>query len=1050
MKKSLLVGCLISVGVFSLSAQSVIRETQKTMKTYPFSDPDPVANPDKLYYPYFRFDGYTDKGVDKEWKVIEMENKYIKLSIFPEIGGKIWGAIDKATNTDFIYFNHAVKFRDIAMRGAWTSGGIEFNFGIIGHAPTSSTPVDYLTRTNKDGSVSCFISAVELITRTSWCVEVNLPEDKAYFTTRIIWYNSSSVDQPYYHWMNAGYKAEGNLEFCYPGQSYIGHGGDVHSFPIDKQGTELSWYNKNNFGLDKSYHVLGEYNDFYAAYWHDRNMGSAHYAPYDEKLGMKIFLWGLSRSGEIWEKLLTDTDGQYVELQSGRVYNQPATASAYTPYKHFAFTPQQTDTWTEYWFPVKGTDGISKVSPIGALHVERELNQAEISFCPLQKVSSVLTVFADGKKLYSKPLELDVLQLWKETIPLTGVNGKLKVVIGTDELVYSEASEDRKLNRPTTTPNDFNWDSAYGLYLQGEQYMNQKINDKAEVALKQSLEKEPYYLPALTKIASLYYRLGRYEEALTYCSTALSINTYDGAANYIYGLVNTVLGKYTDAKDGFSVASYSGEVRSAGYAKLSQRYLADKNWKQAEHYALKSLESNQLNIEGIQSLLVAYRYSGQTERFKELLKSSLEVLPLNHSIRFEAYMFAPDEESEKAFVSLVRNELPSETYLDIAGWYESIGFTAEALNLLRLASSNPVALYRMAYLQHTLGKESESKQLLEKATALTPGFVFPFRPESLPSLTWAIAQNSSWTSKYYAALIYWNGGLKNKALALLEQCNDAAYAPLFMTRALLKTGNQRLADLQRAEQLDASWRTGLALINYYFATGDFKQALSVATKYYKKYPQNYILGLKYAKTLCQNGQYDACIALLSKLQVLPNEGSSEGRVIYREAHLYQAINNLQAKKYTKALRMVTNSTTWIENLGVGKPYDEDIDSRFENYITALIYEKQGNTEESEKAYLRVVSQKSKLKKVFNSNDYLIVLALRKLNKEQEANNLMKEWIKKNPGSNILNWCYAMYCNDTEKAKTLLSENYVVKDAAPWETVYNDFNFNLILKLLTKE
>lgn len=39
-----------------------------------------------------------------------------------------------------------MKFRDIAMRGPWTSGGIEFNFGIIGHAPTTSTPVDYLTK----------------------------------------------------------------------------------------------------------------------------------------------------------------------------------------------------------------------------------------------------------------------------------------------------------------------------------------------------------------------------------------------------------------------------------------------------------------------------------------------------------------------------------------------------------------------------------------------------------------------------------------------------------------------------------------------------------------------------------------------------------------------------------------------------------------------------------------------------------------------------------------------------------------------------------------
>ncbi|MCQ5224161.1 DUF5107 domain-containing protein, partial [Parabacteroides merdae] len=74
------------------------------------------------------------------------------------------------------------------------------------------------------------------------------------------------------------------------------------------------------------------------------DFGSIHHAIYDEKLGMKIFLWGLSRDGEIWKDLLTDTDGQYIDLQSGRMFNQPASNSCYTPYKHTAFTPQATDT----------------------------------------------------------------------------------------------------------------------------------------------------------------------------------------------------------------------------------------------------------------------------------------------------------------------------------------------------------------------------------------------------------------------------------------------------------------------------------------------------------------------------------------------------------------------------------------------------------------------------------------------------------------------------------------------------------------------------------
>src|SRR5210317_813905 len=126
-----------------------VSEKKQNLKTYPFSDPNPIPNPDNSYYPYFRFDGFAQDGVDQEWKVVELENDFIKVSIFPEIGGKIWGAVEKSTGHEFIYYNSVVKYRDIAMRGAWTSGGIELNFGIIGHAPTSATPVDYAINENE-------------------------------------------------------------------------------------------------------------------------------------------------------------------------------------------------------------------------------------------------------------------------------------------------------------------------------------------------------------------------------------------------------------------------------------------------------------------------------------------------------------------------------------------------------------------------------------------------------------------------------------------------------------------------------------------------------------------------------------------------------------------------------------------------------------------------------------------------------------------------------------------------------------------------------------
>lgn len=132
-----------------IEAQNVsIREETISLETYDFSKPNPVPilgeNP--KIYPYFKFEEYEHQSSKKDWKVVTLENDYIKVLVLPEIGGKVWGAIEKSTGEEFLYQNDVVKFRNIAMRGPWTSGGIEFNFGIIGHHPGTATPVNYLTK----------------------------------------------------------------------------------------------------------------------------------------------------------------------------------------------------------------------------------------------------------------------------------------------------------------------------------------------------------------------------------------------------------------------------------------------------------------------------------------------------------------------------------------------------------------------------------------------------------------------------------------------------------------------------------------------------------------------------------------------------------------------------------------------------------------------------------------------------------------------------------------------------------------------------------------
>ena len=126
-------------------------EGTRTLDTYPFSDPDPVPMlaRDRRLYPYHAFDGYAATAEPRQWQVVTLENDLIEVFVLPQVGGKVWGAVVKETGHEFVYRNEVMKFRNIALRGPWTSGGIEFNFGVIGHTPATATPVDYVVSARK-------------------------------------------------------------------------------------------------------------------------------------------------------------------------------------------------------------------------------------------------------------------------------------------------------------------------------------------------------------------------------------------------------------------------------------------------------------------------------------------------------------------------------------------------------------------------------------------------------------------------------------------------------------------------------------------------------------------------------------------------------------------------------------------------------------------------------------------------------------------------------------------------------------------------------------
>ncbi|MDO1444952.1 DUF5107 domain-containing protein [Rhodocytophaga aerolata] len=1006
-----------------LAQNASFREYTKAYKTYPFSDPNPIPNPNTLIYPYFRFDGYTDKPVNKEWKVVELENEYIKLTILPEIGGKIWAAYEKASGKSFFYDNQVVKFRDIAMRGPWTSGGLEANYGIIGHTPAVATPVDYLVKKNEDGSVSCFIGTLDLLTQTTWCQEINVAPDKAYFITRSFWYNSSPLEQPYYSWMNAGLKAAGNLQFIYPGTHYLGHEGQYEKWPVDEQGRDLSFYENNNFGTYKSYHVFGKYTDFFGGYWHDEDFGMGRYSTHDDKAGKKIWIWGLSREGMIWDKILTDTDGQYVEVQSGRLYNQAAPASSFTPFKNIDFTPYASEDWKEYWFPVKGTKGFVKANTYGALNLKKENNSLKVYFSPLQPIADTLKIVDNQKVIYTKVLTLKPLQLFSDSIAFTGNERNLVSSLGGNKLVYAANPQTDVLQRPMDFPKEFDWQSGYGLYIQGKELARHKQFGQAMQKLQASLQKEPHFGLALVEVAQLLYRNMQYQEALTYAKQALRLDTYDPAANYIYGLANAALQNTTDAKDGFDLAALSTEYRPQAYTQLSKLYFTEKNYTQAAEYARKSLEYTHNNLEAYQLLAVLHRLENKTKEATEYLDEISKIAPLNHFARLERYWLTKTEENKKLFTSLIRTELPHETYMELAIWYFHHGLFKESLAVLELAPSSPEIVYWQAFLQHKAGNQA-AHELLKKANSLSPAMTFPYRSETADVLKWVLSQDKSWKPNYYLGLIHWNRQDTLRAKELLMACGTAPeFAPFYLARAELlgkNNPNQALTDFQKAEKLDPkNWRIGLLLSQFYAGQKNYTKAQQYAKRYYQLFPENYILGSQYAKTLLLTGDYKASLGVLNKLNILPYEGATEGRSLYREANLMLATQALRSGKAPEAIKFITQSREWKETLGAGKPYPEDIDERMEDYMEALSYEKLGKPDKARALYNKIVNFK---KEGAAPNKLFTAFALQHLGKQTEARNLLEDWVKQSPESTLAKWCYAQFKGENPPVPAEISAN----------------------------
>ncbi|MDH7570935.1 MAG: DUF5107 domain-containing protein, partial [Armatimonadota bacterium] len=338
-----------------------VYRTELILPTYPLGPPDPNPPfPDGRrvdIYPYPMLDDLGEARAEQAYLAVVLENEYLRLTVLPQLGGHLYSAFDKSAGREIFYRNNVVKPGLVALRGAWISGGVEFNFP-IGHSVTTVSPVDWHVVEGEDAA-TIWIGDLERVSRMHWWVGITLRAGIAAIETEIVLYNRTPLRRRYYFWSNAAVRATPGLQFICP-MDYRKVGSHIGPYPVE-DGKDLSWYRNHDHAVDVFAHQVRE--DWFGCYHHDEDAGVVHVANAPECLGKKLFTWGTADAGLIWAHILSDGDGPYCEIQAGRFEDQSTWRF---------IQPHSVERWREWWYPVGGAGPFVKANRYAALALRRK------------------------------------------------------------------------------------------------------------------------------------------------------------------------------------------------------------------------------------------------------------------------------------------------------------------------------------------------------------------------------------------------------------------------------------------------------------------------------------------------------------------------------------------------------------------------------------------------------------------------------------------------------------------------------------------------------
>ena len=166
----------------------------------------------------------------------------------PELGGRIYSALDKTTGYNFFYKQHVIKPALIGLLGSWISGGVEFNWPLH-HRPSTFKPVDYHIDQADDGAVTVWLSEHEPLDRMKGMVGIRLLPDRSIFETVVRLYNRTELRHSFLWWENAAVPVNESYRIFFPPDvSYVNfhYKRSVTTYPVASNSTGI--YNGIDFG----------------------------------------------------------------------------------------------------------------------------------------------------------------------------------------------------------------------------------------------------------------------------------------------------------------------------------------------------------------------------------------------------------------------------------------------------------------------------------------------------------------------------------------------------------------------------------------------------------------------------------------------------------------------------------------------------------------------------------------------------------------------------------------------------------------------------------